>query len=223
MYNVFFQPFEAAEAFKKGSNRSFGFLLLLGSALASLALLLLGNVSAFTWAKKMFEGISFTPVTYVQYFLIFFVVAILGNLVRSFFLNLVMKIFTDKGSYLDALKVSAMHCFLISIYLLLAIIAGAIPSVGLGLAILVFGVGLIISISVAIRGLSILYKTDIVTVWVGFSVLAISAIIMVHAAFFVAGGSALRDGQLKAGKFMKPRPLMMAPGIINDYLKSEEK
>lgn len=186
MYHIFFQPFSAVDAIKKGSARGFALMLLVASSLAALAIVLFFNAASLTWMKEMTKALPWSSLNYVQYFVILLVAVYIANVVRAALLHLVLKIFTEKGEYLDAFKVSTVNCFLMSVYLLLATIVGAIPGIGLGLAVLVVAAGVLITISVSLKAISVLYKTDIITACIAVGAIMVAIMFAFHIGFFGA-------------------------------------
>lgn len=184
MYHIFFQPFSAVDAMKKGGAKAFALMLLVASSLASLAVVLFFNTASLTWMKEVTKALPWSSLNYVQYFVILLVTVYLANVVRAALLHLVLKIFTEKGSYLDAFKVGTVNCFLMSVYLLLATIAGAIPVVGMGLAVMVVAAGMLITISVSLKAISVLYKTDIVTACIAVGAIMVAVMFALHIGFF---------------------------------------
>lgn len=180
MYHIFFQPFEAVDIIKKGSKKAFVLMLLVASSLASLAITLLFTSSSLVWMKEVTKSLPWSSWNFVQYFVILLVTIYLANILRAMLVHLVMKIFTEKGAFSDAFKVSTVNCFLMSVYLLLAVIATAIPAVGLGLAAIILAVGMLITISVSLKTLSVLYKTDIVTSCIAIFIIMVSLVCAVH-------------------------------------------
>ncbi len=184
MYHIFFQPFEAVDIIKKGSKKAFVLMLLVASSLASLAITLFFTSSSLVWMKEITKSLPWSSWNFAQYFVVLLVTIYLANIVRAMLIHLVMKIFTEKGEFADAFKVSTVNCFLMSVYLLLAVIASAIPVVGLGLSAMVLTVGMLITISVSLKALSVLYKTDIITSCIAIVAIMIALMCAVHLSLF---------------------------------------
>jgi|GEM_PF-2761632 len=240
MYQMFFKPFEAVDMIKKGNERAFALMMLVASALASFAILLICSNLPFTWMSNAMAGFVWTPLLYAQYFVILLVGIYLANALRAALIHLVMRIFTEKGALLDAFKVSTVNCFLMSVYLLLAAIAAAIPVIGIGLAVIILMLGMLITISISLKALSVLYKTDIITSVIAIGIIVVAVICALHLAFF--GAIASKDlglnkygyrygaprmmqqwglnqgqyqGQYQGGQYQYPYPAMMAPYFNN--------
>lgn len=186
MYQMFFQPFQAVDMIKKGSERAFVLMMLVASALSSLAILLLCSNASLTFMKEATKSFQWSMWNYLQYFVMFVVGIYLANAVRAVLIHLVMKIFTEKGTLLDAFKVSTVNCFLMSVYLLLAVIAAAIPVVGVALAGMILVVGILITVSVSLKTLSVLYKTDIITACIGIGIIMVAAVCVMHLSLLAA-------------------------------------
>ncbi|MCX6733378.1 MAG: hypothetical protein NTX63_01040, partial [Candidatus Peregrinibacteria bacterium] len=177
---MFFKPFEAVDMIKKGNEKAFALMLLVASALSSLAILLVCSNASFAWMNTAMKGFSWTPWNYAQYFVVLLVGIYIANALRAALIHLVMRIFTEKGALLDAFKVSTVNCFLMSVYLLLAVILAAIPMVGLGLAVVVIMLGMLITISVSLKTLAVLYKTDIITSCIAIGIIMVTAVCAIH-------------------------------------------
>lgn len=206
MYHVFFQPFEANEVLKKGSTKSFAGMLVVASALATFAAWLFLTQMAPSWlvasTNTMMGALPFGQWNALQGFMLLFVSVFLFNFVRGFVIYLVMHTFTEKGAFADGFKISVITCYLMSIYVLITVIVGAIPGVGLGLTLLVGLLGMLITFSVGIKGIATLFKTDIITAWVGISVIIIALIASLHLAFLGAKGGMLKTKMMQ-GKYQQ--------------------
>ena len=224
---MFFRPFEAVDMVKKGSERAFVLMMLAASALSSFAVMLALFCASSLWAKDMMKGFQWSSWRYAQYFIVLLVGIYIANTVRAALIHLVMRIFSEKGTLLDAFKVSTVNCFLMSVYLLLAVIVAAIPMVGFGLAAMVLMLGMLITISVSLKALATLYKTDIITSCIAIVIIMVSGVCAVHFAFFASMSSRGFDGKFKYSfggprmmqqwgaqgqdQYQYPYPAMMAP------------
>ncbi len=189
MYHIFFQPFEAIDAIKKGSTRAFAVMCLVASALGALAITLVLE-SRPGWAS--WPTISFpvlAELSSVQLFLLLLVGIYVANLIRAFMLHLVMKIFTDKGAYSDAFKIVTTVTFIPAVYALILIILGAIPEVGLGLVAIGVVLTVLISISILLRAIATVYKTDIVTAAIAMFIIMVSMMVCLRFGHISAKGS----------------------------------
>lgn len=194
MYHIFFQPFDAINAIKKHSVRAFVLMLFVGSLLMALsATLMVRLISNTPNLATSPIWLSITQLNPIQLFIIMVAAIFASSIVKSFVLHVTMKLFTDKGAFVDALKIISVTTFLPGVYILLIIILGAIPVVGLGLAALGGFLAVMITITVALRALSVAYKTDLLTVIIGLGVMAVSAMIALHivmvSAFGISGMS----------------------------------
>lgn len=224
---MFFRPFEAVDIIKKGSERAFVLMMLAASALSSLAVMLAFFCASSIWAKDMMKGFQWSSWSYARYFIVLLVGIYIANTVRAALIHLVMRIFSEKGTLLDAFKVSTVNCFLMSAYLLLAVVIAAIPLVGMGLAVIVFTIGMLITVSVSLKALAVLYKTDIITSLIAVGIIMISVLCAVHLGLFATMPTKGLDGTYGysfggprmmqqwenqgQGQFQYPYPAMMAP------------
>ena len=197
MYRMFFKPFEAVDMIKKGSERAFVLMMLAASALSSLAVMLAFYCASSLWAKDAMKGFQWSSWSYARYFIVLLVGIYIINTVRAALIHLVMRIFSEKGTLLDAFKVSTVNCFLMSVYLLLAIIVATIPMVGFGLAAMILMLGMLITVSVSLKALATLYKTDIITSLIAIGIIMVSVVCAVHFAFFASMSSRGFDGKFK--------------------------
>lgn len=225
MYHVFFQPFEANDVLKKGSTKSFAGMLVVASALATFAAWLFLTQMAPAWliasTNTMMGATPFGQWNALQGFILLFISVFLCNFVRGFLIYFVMHMFTEKGTFVDGFKVSVITCYLMSVYVLLTIIVGAIPGAGPGLVVLVGLLGMLITVSVGIKGIATLFKTDIITVWIGISIIIVSVVASVHVAFLGTKGAMLKTKMMQ-GKYqqLKDGALNQGyPGMINQYIK----
>lgn len=224
---MFFKPFEAVDMIKKGNEKAFALMMLVASALSSLAILLVCSNASFAWMTSTMKGFSWTPWNYAQYFVVLLVGIYLANALRAALIHLVMRIFTEKGALLDAFKVSTVNCFLMSIYLLFAVVVAAIPMVGLGLAIIVLMVGMLITVSVSLKALAVLYKTDIITSCIAIGIIIVAAVCTMHISLLgvmstkglnIYGYGAprmMQQWRVNQGQYQYPYPAMMAPYLNN--------
>lgn len=201
MYHIFLQPFSAVEVMKKGSTRAFALMLFLASGLGALAVTLV-----FEGSQMMSGPMKVMPIlaelNTLQLFLLALVGIYVGNMIRAFLIHLVMKIFTDKGTYADAFKVVSATGYLVSVYLLLVIILGAIPVAGLGLAMFGFLLTVIVGLAVMLRGIATMYKTDIITTWLAIGLIAFASIVALHMGIWGAKGEIhMYRQQMMMGEF----------------------
>ncbi len=186
MYHIFLQPFDAIDAIKKGSTRAFAIMLFLASGLGALAVtLMLQNSEMMTKGPMKWMPV-FAELNTLQLFLVLLVGIYVGNIVRACFLHIVMKIFTDKGAYSDAFKISSTTAYIGSVYLLLIIILGAIPVAGLGLAVLGVLLTMITVMAVCLRGIATMYKTDVITASLAIGIIMFASMIALHMGVFGA-------------------------------------
>lgn len=184
MYHIFFQPFDALNMMKKHTVRAYVLMLFIGSLLLALSVSLMFHVMSlnpvFATGPVWSQALQFSL---VQLFIIATAAIFAMSFVKAFAFHLVMKLFTDKGSFGDMLKIVATTTFLPGVYILFIIILGAIPFVGLALAALVGFLAVILVLTITLRALTAAYKTDLLTVIISFGVVAIAAMIAVHIAF----------------------------------------
>lgn len=201
MYHIFLQPFSAVEAMKKGSTRAFAVMLFLASGLGALALTLILENSSMTNSAMKWMPV-FAELNTLQLFLIMLVGIYLANIIRAFLIHLVMKIFTDKGTYADAFKVISATAYVGSVYMLLVIILGAIPVAGLGLAVFGLLLTVVTTLAILLRGIATMYKTDILTTWLAVGLIAFASIIALHMGIWGAKGEMhMYRQQMMMGEF----------------------
>lgn len=189
MYHIFFQPFEAVDAIKKGSTRAFAVMCLVASALGALAITLVleSRPGWASWPTVSFPVLA--ELNTVQLFLLLLVAIYVGNLIRAFILNLVMKIFTDKGAYSEAFKIVTVVTFIPSVYMLILIILGAIPEIGLGLSVIGMALTMLITLSILLRAIASVYKTDIATAAIAMVIIMVSMMVCMKFGYIGAKGS----------------------------------
>lgn len=190
MYHIFFQPFDTLNVLKKHSTRAFVLMLFVASLLTALSATLIVNMMSVQpnfMAHPVWSQIA--RLNLMHLFIIAAAVVFAGNFIRAFLLHLVMKFFTDKGAYVDALKIMAVAAFLPGVYILLIIILGAIPVVGLGLATIGTLFAVIVTLSITLRAISVAYKADLVTVCIGLGVLFIATMVALHVCMLSAFGT----------------------------------
>lgn len=196
MYHIFFQPTDAVNVLKKHSNKAFVAMLFVSSLLVSLGVTIL--MQAMSGKMKIpAPMLSTGALNTLQLFIVLTAAVFAGSFLKAGLLHLIMKIFTDKGVFMDALKVIAITTFLPGIYLLLVIIISTIPFVGPGLAMLALLLGLITTVALGLRLIATVYKTDLMTGVIALGVMCVAGMIVLHVAFFSAVGS----GMLGSSKF----------------------
>lgn len=192
MYKIVYRPFSAVEQLKKHATRDFVVMLLVSSML--MAALIAGLWSANSqWIEGMQSSGFSLGIPGV--FILAFVGMTAIHFARAFLLHIVMRIFTDKGNYEDALRVVAVSTFLASVYGLGIAALSLIPVTGVGLAIIAVMLAVLIVASVTIRGIAVSYKTDIITACVALVIIAVATMAAMHLCFlFSADGSPARWG-----------------------------
>ncbi len=187
MYHIFLQPFSAVEAMKKGSTRTFAVMLFLASGLGALALTLILESSQMT-NSAMNAMPVLAELNALQLFLVMLVGIYVGNIIRAFLIHLVMKIFTDKGAYVDAFKVVSATAYVGSVYILLVIILGAVPVAGLGLAVFGLLLTIVTTLAILLRGIATMYKADILTTWLAIGLIVFASMMALHMGVWGAKG-----------------------------------
>ena len=102
------------------------------------------------------------------------------TLFGGFLLQLVFHVLGGKGTYWTGLTVSAYSKFPLAFAILLGSILFTIPFIGTVVGVVLFIVMAILSFSTLYRSIKELFQVDIVTAWIGVSVLLLSFVVTVY-------------------------------------------
>lgn len=181
---MFFEPFKAVDKIKKGDTQSFAIMLLVACAVMAAVMVLLLQTSAFPEVTAITKTLPRSVGNSIMYFVALCIGLYVSSLIKAFFIHLVMKIFTDKGEFTDAFKVTSANTYLMAGYMIVAMLVALIPVIGVPLGTLIFAIGCLITLAVTIKALAILYKADIISTCIALGVLMMVAMMTFHLALF---------------------------------------
>lgn len=181
---MFFEPFKAVDSIKKGDTQSFAIMLFVACAVMAAAMVLLLQTSVFPEVTAITKTLPRSAGNSIMYFAVLCFGLYVSSLIKAFFIHLVMKIFTDKGEFADAFKVTSANTYLMAGYMIVAMFIALIPVIGVPLGTLIFAIGCLITLAVTIKALAVLYKADIISTCIALGVLMMVAMMTFHLALF---------------------------------------
>lgn len=119
----------------------------------------------------------------LQLYIINFVSAFIILAIGALIMHVILRIITEKGSFNDAMKVTAVGAYVASVYVLISAVivafAPEMPTRNL-IGMLFAAVGSIFTIAIVLKGFAQQYKTDIVTAWISATIAFVGIMPLMH-------------------------------------------
>jgi hypothetical protein len=117
--------------------------------------------------------------------LLVFLVGITGVLIYGFLIKLILTILGGRGKYFEGLTSIVYAIFPLSVGLLLSSVFIAIHPIGIAFSIIILLIYVVMSIATFYKGVKDLFNVDLITAWIGISILVVGTVVAFNMLFLL--------------------------------------